>query len=154
MHITHAPSQKIFTSLPDSSPLSSGLPTLIQNIGKMVNPSTEKPSSVYFTHEMAASAPSFITQNLEKCDSNSNVERDPLNPRNWSSSRKTMLFVSLMTSSLLADGYVLSNLPAHTYTVGIVVFSDYIVELWYGVERWSRSRPWIGILASLIRRRV
>ena len=31
--------------------------------------------------------------------------RDSLNPRNWSSTRKTLLFISLMTSSLLADGY-------------------------------------------------
>ncbi|KAJ6100478.1 hypothetical protein N7499_000108 [Penicillium canescens] len=30
--------------------------------------------------------------------------RDSLNPRNWSSTRKTLLFISLMTSSLLADG--------------------------------------------------
>jgi hypothetical protein len=31
---------------------------------------------------------------------------DMKNPRNWSRTRKTMLFVSLMGSSLLADGYV------------------------------------------------
>lgn len=31
---------------------------------------------------------------------------DMKNPRNWSRMRKTMLFVSLMGSSLLADGYV------------------------------------------------
>lgn len=30
---------------------------------------------------------------------------DPLDPKNWSSTRKTLLFVSLMSSSLLADGY-------------------------------------------------
>jgi hypothetical protein len=68
----------------------------------------EKPSPVYFTHEMAASASSSLgTYELKECDNNSDVEaRDPLNPRNWSSARKTMLFVSLMTSSLLADGYV------------------------------------------------
>ncbi|KAJ5260783.1 hypothetical protein N7505_009133 [Penicillium chrysogenum] len=66
----------------------------------------EKPSPVYFTHEMAASASSSLgTHELKECDNNSDVEaRDPLNPRNWSSARKTMLFVSLMTSSLLADG--------------------------------------------------
>lgn len=30
---------------------------------------------------------------------------DSQNPQNWSSTRKTLLFVSLMSSSLLADGY-------------------------------------------------
>lgn len=68
----------------------------------------EKPSLVYSTHEMAASASSSLgTQELKGGYSNSDVKAgDPLNPRNWSSARKTMLFVSLMTSSLLADGYV------------------------------------------------
>ncbi|KAI1831935.1 hypothetical protein DTO006G1_9429 [Penicillium roqueforti] len=66
----------------------------------------EKPSPVYFTQEMAASASSSLeTHELEECDFDSDLEvKDPLNPRNWSSARKTMLFVSLMTSSLLADG--------------------------------------------------
>lgn len=31
-------------------------------------------------------------------------------PRNWSSTRKTLLFIALMSSSLLADGYVLPTL--------------------------------------------
>ncbi|EKV11584.1 MFS transporter, putative [Penicillium digitatum PHI26] len=66
----------------------------------------EKLSPIYFTHEMTASASSSLeTQELKECHSNSNIEaRDALKPRNWSSKRKTMLFVSLMTSSLLADG--------------------------------------------------
>ncbi|KGO67500.1 Major facilitator superfamily domain, general substrate transporter [Penicillium italicum] len=65
----------------------------------------EKPSPVYFTHEMVASTSSFEMQELKEHDPNSEVKaRDHLNPRNWSSARKTMLFVSLMTSSLLADG--------------------------------------------------
>lgn len=31
---------------------------------------------------------------------------DAQNPRNWSSMRKTLLFIALMSSSLLADGSV------------------------------------------------
>lgn len=32
--------------------------------------------------------------------------------------------------------------------------TEYLAGLWFGVERWLRSRPWIGMLASLIRRQV
>lgn len=37
-------------------------------------------------------------------------DMDPRNPQNWSRSRKTLLFIALMSSSLLADGYVLCTL--------------------------------------------
>ncbi len=67
----------------------------------------EKPSPIYTTREMEAVSPS-PSHGIEwkNSDVGSDIEsRDPLNPRNWSSARKTLLFVSLMTSSLLADGY-------------------------------------------------
>lgn len=32
------------------------------------------------------------------------VDRQDQDPRNWSSTRKTLLFIALMSSSLLADG--------------------------------------------------
>lgn len=34
---------------------------------------------------------------------------DSQNPQTWSSTRKTLLFASLMSSSLLADGYAISE---------------------------------------------
>ncbi|KAJ5549705.1 hypothetical protein N7535_002358 [Penicillium sp. DV-2018c] len=68
----------------------------------------EKPFPFYTMHEMEATSPSSSRETHEWKESaaDSVVEsNDQLNPRNWSSARKTMLFVSLMTSSLLADGY-------------------------------------------------
>jgi hypothetical protein len=36
-------------------------------------------------------------------------DTDERNPQNWSQRRKTLLFLALMSSSLLADGYVCST---------------------------------------------
>jgi hypothetical protein len=72
----------------------------------------EKPVPFYTMHEMEAASPSSSreTQEWKESQTDSVVEsNDRLNPRNWSSARKTLLFVSLMTSSLLADGYVLAQ---------------------------------------------
>lgn len=44
--------------------------------------------------------------NFSDLESKNADPSDMKNPRNWSRTRKTMLFVSLMGSSLLADGYV------------------------------------------------
>ena len=43
----------------------------------------------------------FSDRELKNADTS-----DRKNPQNWSRTRKTLLFVSLMGSSLLADGYV------------------------------------------------
>ncbi|KAJ5129166.1 uncharacterized protein N7515_005205 [Penicillium bovifimosum] len=67
----------------------------------------EKPIPFYTMHEMEAASPSSSreTQEWKKSHTDSGVEsNDRLDPRNWSSARKTLLFVSLMSSSLLADG--------------------------------------------------
>ncbi|KAJ5772778.1 hypothetical protein N7457_007674 [Penicillium paradoxum] len=65
----------------------------------------EKPATVFNTLEMEAATPSRSQEKQEWKDTDSDVASgDPLNPRNWTSTRKTLLFVSLMSSSLLADG--------------------------------------------------
>ncbi|KAJ5761842.1 uncharacterized protein N7511_005224 [Penicillium nucicola] len=62
----------------------------------------EKPFTIASMREMENAT---SLQSLEARDLKDESEsKDPLNPRNWSSSRKTLLFISLMTSSLLADG--------------------------------------------------
>lgn len=52
------------------------------------------------THEAHSTRSGFKEDN-EKDNDN---EMDVRNPQNWSSTRKTLLFVALMSSSLLADG--------------------------------------------------
>lgn len=61
----------------------------------------EKPCPFEDTREMDSAA--SLSQSHETHDSKDGV-MDPQNPRNWSFTRKTLLFVSLMSSSLLADG--------------------------------------------------
>lgn len=62
----------------------------------------EKPCPFEDTREMDGTA--SLSQSHETLDSKDGV-MDPRNPQNWSSTRKTLLFVALMSSSLLADGY-------------------------------------------------
>jgi hypothetical protein len=68
----------------------------------------EKPSLTESTHELetACASASHSTHDLKSADADSETATDVMNPRNWTQRRKTLLFVSLMTSSLLADGYV------------------------------------------------
>lgn len=66
----------------------------------------EMEKSALTLHEMAVSSSQSQSIDCESSDTTSGMSRDATNPRNWTSARKTMLFVSLMTSSLLADGYV------------------------------------------------
>jgi hypothetical protein len=61
----------------------------------------EKLSPLEEAREMDSSA--SLSQSHETHDSKDGV-MDPRNPQNWTSTRKTLLFVSLMSSSLLADG--------------------------------------------------
>jgi hypothetical protein len=62
----------------------------------------EKPFTIESMREVENAT---LSQSFEVLDSNDEPDsRDPENPRNWSSTRKTLLFISLMTSSLLADG--------------------------------------------------
>ncbi|KAJ6089301.1 hypothetical protein N7467_004517 [Penicillium canescens] len=62
----------------------------------------EKLFTIESMRDMENASPS---QSYETRDFKDESEsRDSLNPRNWSSTRKTLLFISLMTSSLLADG--------------------------------------------------
>ncbi|KAJ5131691.1 hypothetical protein N7448_005849 [Penicillium atrosanguineum] len=60
----------------------------------------EKPT-LFEAREMDSSA--SLSQSHETHDSKDGV-MDPRNPQNWSSTRKMLLFISLMSSSLLADG--------------------------------------------------
>lgn len=54
---------------------------------------------------MDPDSPSLSLQ--ETCSrSKSKNEMDEKNPQDWSHTRKTLLFIALMSSSLLADGYV------------------------------------------------
>jgi hypothetical protein len=68
----------------------------------------EKPALTESTHEMdeASPSPSHSTQGFKSTGADSEMDNDVANPRNWTQGRKTLLFLSLMTSSLLADGYV------------------------------------------------
>lgn len=61
----------------------------------------EKPNLCEEARVMDSAA--SLSQSHETHDSKDGV-MDPRNPQNWSSTRKTLLFVSLMSSSLLADG--------------------------------------------------
>lgn len=62
----------------------------------------EKPCPFEDTREMDGTA--SLSQSRETLDSKEDV-MDLGNPQNWSTTRKSLLFVSLMSSSLLADGY-------------------------------------------------
>jgi hypothetical protein len=71
----------------------------------------EKLFTIESMRDMENASPS---QSYEARDFKDESEsRDSLNPRDWSSTRKTLLFISLMTSSLLADGYahLVHNFP-------------------------------------------
>lgn len=64
----------------------------------------EKPSPMDTLREMdelSSLSQSHETHEMKEVD-----PMDSRNPRNWSATRKTLLFVSLMSSSLLADGSV------------------------------------------------
>lgn len=71
----------------------------------------EKPTTIDNTREVeidaSTSSPS-LSQSQEMALSDRELKNvglsDMKNPQNWSSTRKTLLFVSLMGSSLLADG--------------------------------------------------
>jgi len=62
----------------------------------------EKPCPFEDTREMDGTT--SLSQSRETLDSKEDV-MDFRNPQNWSTTRKSLLFVSLMSSSLLADGY-------------------------------------------------
>lgn len=66
----------------------------------------EKLSQLDILREMDEEA--SLSQSHETHEVHEKEEVDTLdskNPQNWSSTRKTLLFASLMSSSLLADGY-------------------------------------------------
>jgi hypothetical protein len=63
----------------------------------------EKPCPFEEAREMTGSASASLSQSHETHDSKDGV-MDPRNPQNWSTARKALVFVSLMSSSLLADG--------------------------------------------------
>ena len=52
------------------------------------------------------SAPASPSQSYETHESKILETMDFRDPKSWSSGRKTLLFMALMSSSLLADGYV------------------------------------------------
>jgi hypothetical protein len=68
----------------------------------------EKPTPVYKTSEIETdgATSSSLSQDMALPDHElKNVDpSDMKNPQNWSRTRKTLLFASLMGSSLLADG--------------------------------------------------
>lgn len=65
----------------------------------------EKPSLMDALRELDEEASLPRSQDSETRETKEVDALDSQNPQNWSSSRKTLLFVSLMSSSLLADGY-------------------------------------------------
>lgn len=71
----------------------------------------EKHSPVNEAHEMDSSSLSQDASTHEVHSGESKGDMDERNPQNWSQRRKTLLFLALMSSSLLADGYVYSTLP-------------------------------------------
>lgn len=73
---------------------------------------------------------------------------DSQDPREWSSTRKTLLFVALMSSSLLADGYIILR-------AGLIpVVANLDVEPWSGVQHWSLRKRSTGISLLITRRPV
>lgn len=72
----------------------------------------EKDSPINEVREMDSPSPSVsrdvcYENNLD--ESKESMDMDERNPKNWTKTRKTLLFIALMSSSLLADGYVISN---------------------------------------------
>lgn len=66
----------------------------------------EKPSALDILCEMDEEASSSRSHETHEIREKEDVDSmDSQSPRGWSSTRKTLLFASLMSSSLLADGY-------------------------------------------------
>ncbi|KAJ5569333.1 Major facilitator superfamily domain general substrate transporter [Penicillium hetheringtonii] len=63
----------------------------------------EKNSPIHETREMDSPSLSTLHESCSRFESKG--EMDEQNPQNWSNTRKTLLFIALMSSSLLADGY-------------------------------------------------
>lgn len=62
----------------------------------------EKNSPIHETREMDSPSLSTLHESCSRVGSKG--EMDEQNPQNWSNTRKTLLFIALMSSSLLADG--------------------------------------------------
>jgi hypothetical protein len=70
----------------------------------------EKLSPLDILREMDEEASSSRSHETHEVREKEEVDSiDSQNPQNWGSARKTLLFVSLMSSSLLADGYAIST---------------------------------------------
>lgn len=70
----------------------------------------EKPSLMNTLRELDEEA--SLSRSQETRETKELDVLDSQNPQHWSSTRKTLLFVSLMSSSLLADGYGISASPS------------------------------------------